>query len=120
MVRTIRPENLARGLAVLASTMLTACSAGPVPDDLDTERLCHIVASAPVGDPAVLSEVARQFRVEQRRLRCDENGIYVPRSTFFVEELGIFLARPGVVPPTASDPSFTPVSQCVYRYRVAG
>jgi hypothetical protein len=79
-----------------------------------------MVAAAPIRDPAMLSEIARQFRVERDGLRCDENGVYVPQSAFFVDERGIFLARPGALLPRARDPSFTAVRHCVYRYRIAG
>ncbi len=119
---TARPTRPLGGVVILASALLPACARyAHVPGDLDTDRLCGMVAAAAVrDDPAVLSEIARQFRVERDKLRWDENGVYVPQSTCFIEERGIFLARPGVVLREASYPSFTPARQCVYRYRITG
>jgi hypothetical protein len=120
---TARPTRPLGGVVILASALLSACACRAhvpdVPGDLDTDRLCGIVAAAVRDDPAVLSEIARPFRIERNRLRWDQNGVYVPQSTCFIEERGFFLARPGVVPRDGY-PSFTPLRQCVYRYRIIG
>jgi hypothetical protein len=108
---------------MLAAAVLSGCASRArvpdVPGDLDTDRLCGIVAAAVRGDPAARSEIARQFRVEPKRLRWDGNGVWVPQTAAFIEERGFFLARPGVVPRDGY-PSFTPVRQCLYRYRTIG
>lgn len=124
MLRTAaRATTLLGGAVMLATAMLSACvcraHVPDVPGDLDADRLCGMVAAAVRDDPAVRSEIARQFRIERKRLRWDGDGVYVPQSTCFIEERGFFLARPGVVPRDGYR-SFTPVRQCVYRYRVAG
>ncbi|BDG01553.1 hypothetical protein [Anaeromyxobacter oryzae] len=47
-------------------------------------------------------------------------GIFIPTSAFFVEEQGIFVARPDAVLSERGDPAFVRVESCIYRYSIKG
>lgn len=106
---------------VLAVSTSTAC-ARPA-RELDAARVCALVRDATkAGDDLLLARsLAEELGLEPSNLWIDRNGVFVRTGGFSAEKQGLFLARPGVTPPAeGADPSFTPVSGCVYRYAIKG
>jgi hypothetical protein len=55
------------------------------------------------------------------KLQVSDLGVFIPTGSFFVKTSGLFVAKPGaVLPGQASDPSFTPLVRCIYRYDIKG
>ena len=92
----------------------------PSPPRVDAARLCALAEgmSRPGGAEALLAELARQTGVRREELRLDSDGAHAPYWTFFVQEAGILVARPGVDVP--EDGSFRRIDRCVYAYVDAG
>lgn len=108
-------------LALAALLGLIACR--PSPPSVDPSTLCALAeeASRSGKSDTLLAELARQTGTPRDRLRSESKGIFAPYWRFFVEEAGIFVARPGVVILEASgDPSFRRIDRCVYEYEVKG
>jgi hypothetical protein len=110
-----------RTCAALLTVAFAGCASQP--PDVDATRVCQLVAASSAGgaDSALLDTLAQAFRVKPADLRSDASGVFIPQARSFVEERGIYLARPGVVlPGEGSDPSFTRVRECIYKYQVKG
>ncbi|MBK9515844.1 MAG: hypothetical protein IPO09_00570 [Anaeromyxobacter sp.] len=91
--------------------------------ELDAARACALVrAATQAGDDLLLARsLAEELGLKPSNLWIDRNGVFVRTGGFFPKEQGLFLARPGVAPPAGgTDPSFTLVSDCVYRYAIKG
>ena len=108
-----------------AAALLALAVAGCTSDlpDVDAARICGLAAASPAGgdNRALLDTLAQAFRVKPTDLRADKNGVFVPQARSFVEERGIYVARPGAtLPRNGSDPSFTMVRECIYQYQIKG
>ena len=110
-------------LFLLLAAALTSTGCTRRVREFDAAKVCALVAAATVaGDDILLARtVAEALGAEPSSLWIDRNGVFVRLGGFFGEAHGLFLARPGVVPPAGgAQPSFTQVSGCVYRYTGKG
>ncbi len=108
-------------LLLAAASTTTGCSKRV--REFDAGKVCALVSAATAaGDDILLARtVAEALGAEPSSLWIDRNGVFVRLGGFFGEAHGLFLARPGVVPPAGgAQPSFTQVSGCVYRYTGKG
>jgi hypothetical protein len=91
--------------------------------NIDVDRLCSLskISFEQHDFSGLLSDVERQLGVKKEKVRIAREGVYIPMHERFVNEEGIFLAKPGVrIDAEGTDPSFYLIGDCVYRYEIKG
>lgn len=101
--------------------------AGCAGNGYDADAIAALSTAAPALLEARQGEVpAAQWpaairRLHPRRVRADDDGVYVVMTSFFVTEAGLFVPRdPRFVAPAGTDPVYAPVGRGVFFYRVEG
>lgn len=114
------------GAILVIAVAAAGCARSPEVSPEVADRLCALSAAAASPEShgelnELLTALEKQFGVGQSKLQVGELGVFVPTRSFFVEKSGLFVAKPGVVlPGQGSDPSFTPLVRCIYRYEIRG
>jgi hypothetical protein len=110
-----------KAIAAFLVLGLGACNRSPAPHDVADLAAAPVhLQVAPGAVPASRWPPAIS-RLRPERVRVAVDGLYIVTSSSFVGERGLFVPRrAGAYPDRRSDPSFTPISHGVYRYRIKG
>jgi hypothetical protein len=114
------------GATLAIATAVVGCTRSPEVSPDVADRLCALSAAVASSENhgelnELLTALEKQFGVRQNKLQVGGLGVFVPTRSFFVEKSGLFVAKPGaVLPGKGSDPSFTPLVRCIYRYEIKG
>lgn len=119
---TVKPSrrSLLAALALLLGA--TGCPLPPRDTGFDAEKLCALQEEARRTNDraAFLAAVRHELGVPSEDVRFDQHSALVRTASFFVEEVGWYIAGPGAEIPGNYEPGFEHVRACVYRYRFAG
>ena len=105
--------------------IITSCSSGYVPNTNETKKIYNEATKLLNRNKGIINKnkwPAIFTKINASSVIAQKHGLYIQTNSSFVEETGLFIPTKSfkVKTGTEYDPSYTEISNGVYKYRIKG